>query len=199
MLAPSPIVDNRPFAQTHSGRRFPLINPSPDDVHWEDVAWALAHSNRYAGNAGVYSVAQHSILVAYALPAEHELHGLLHDAHEFVIGDMTRPTKMALCYFGFGNSVMCAFERLRDGVDRAIFRAADCPWPSAEAKAIVKHADLRVTMTEKRDLLAPMQATDAEWLHSQPLAEPLPAKINPWPPEAAFEAFMRELKRHAVI
>lgn len=192
-----PRYETSPFAQTHSGRAFPLIDPTYHDIYWPDVAYALAHANRYAGNAGAYSVAQHSILVANVLPEWLRPYGILHDAHEFVIGDMTRPTKMALMALGLD---MDPFERLRDGIDRAMYYAAGLAWPvSRETREIIKHADLRVTMTEKRDVLTPMSVTDKEWLHGPEPVEPLTETIVAWAdPIHAQRKFEQELKRYGI-
>jgi hypothetical protein len=60
---------------------------------------------------------------------------------------------------------MAPFERLRSGIDRAMHGAAGLVYPlPQEWRDTIKYADLRVTMTEKRDVLTPMEVTDKEWL-----------------------------------
>lgn len=191
-------VISRPFAQTTSGKPFPLINPLPSDVDWYDVASALACINRYTGNAGVYSVAQHSILVAKCVPEELRLHGLLHDAKEFAMGDLTRPAKLALAHY-CGDAFEAGLKRLENSIDFAIYTAAGLPFPvSPEIRGIVKHADLRVTVTEKRDVVTPMVCSTEEWLLGQDVVSPLPETIVPWNPEHARQAFITELKRYGL-
>jgi 5'-deoxynucleotidase YfbR-like HD superfamily hydrolase len=89
-----------------SGRRLDLIDPSPLDVEIADIAHGLARVARWNGQtkgAEIFSVAQHSLLVeaifsrlapeaAYA----EKLAALLHDAPEYVIGDMISPFKAAI-------------------------------------------------------------------------------------------------------
>lgn len=58
------------------------------------IAFRLAHINRFNGDVGAYSVAQHSVLVASILRPEHKLAGLLHDVHEAFIGDNVTPFKL---------------------------------------------------------------------------------------------------------
>lgn len=57
----------------------------------ETIAHALAYINRYTGHVGQYSVAQHCVLIAMQLPQELKLAGLLHDAPEAYIGDVSAP------------------------------------------------------------------------------------------------------------
>lgn len=89
-----------------SGRRLNLLDPSPLDVEIEDIAHGLAFVARWNGQTAgdtPYSVAEHSLLVEdlfgqikpSATPAE-RLTALLHDAPEYVIGDMISPVKAAV-------------------------------------------------------------------------------------------------------
>ena len=89
-----------------SGRRLDLIDPTPLDVEIEDVAHGLARVARWNGQTRgreIFSVAQHSLLVEAifsaldpAAPREAKLAALLHDAPEYVIGDMISPFKAAI-------------------------------------------------------------------------------------------------------
>jgi 5'-deoxynucleotidase YfbR-like HD superfamily hydrolase len=89
-----------------SGRRLDLIEPSPLDVEIADIAHGLARVARWNGQtkgAEIFSVAQHSLLVeaifslsAPDAPREERLAALLHDAPEYVIGDMISPFKAAI-------------------------------------------------------------------------------------------------------
>jgi uncharacterized protein len=89
-----------------SGRRLDLLNPSPLDIELEDIAHGLARMARWNGQTKgehSFSVAQHSLLVeALAAHLEPSLNGsgrlsaLLHDAPEYVIGDMISPFKAVI-------------------------------------------------------------------------------------------------------
>ena len=89
-----------------SGRRLDLLNPSPFDIEIEDVAHGLARVARWNGQTlgdHAFTVAQHSLEVeklsaklAPDWPARWKLAALIHDAPEYVIGDMISPFKAAL-------------------------------------------------------------------------------------------------------
>jgi len=89
-----------------SGRRLDLIDPSPLDVEIEDIAHGLARVARWNGQtsgAHIFSVAQHTLLVEAVMRTQspridirHRLAALLHDAPEYVIGDMISPFKAVL-------------------------------------------------------------------------------------------------------
>ena len=96
----------RAWQRMLSGRRLDLLNPSPLDVEIDDIAHGLARVARWNGQtngAHSFSVAQHCLLVeaiaAHLNPewsAAWRLMALLHDAPEYVIGDMISPFKAAL-------------------------------------------------------------------------------------------------------
>ncbi len=89
-----------------SGRRLDLLDPSPLDVEIEDIAHGLARVARWNGQTlgeHAFSVAQHSLIVEEiavhlqpGLDPRWRLAALLHDAPEYVIGDMISPFKAAL-------------------------------------------------------------------------------------------------------
>src|SRR4051795_4985559 len=91
----------RAWQRMLSGRRLDLLDPSPLDVEIEDIAHGLARVARWNGQtrgAHIYSVAQHSLLVEEiaglaqpGMPAQWRLAVLLHDAPEYVIGDIISP------------------------------------------------------------------------------------------------------------
>ena len=136
---------------TLSGRLWPLLAPRPDDVVWPDIAESLAKICRFGGHTRLhYSVAQHSVLVADLLPPALRAYGLLHDAHEAFLGDITRPMRMALAALGEG----AALDELTRRADAAIHAAAGLPWPLSPAdEAAVKAADTIALATEARDLM----------------------------------------------
>ncbi|ADG67964.1 hypothetical protein Plim_2137 [Planctopirus limnophila DSM 3776] len=82
------------WIQTYSGKRVDLLDPQPHQIHIDDIAHALSVVNRFNGHTRrAYSVAEHSIFVCNQLPRELQLAGLLHDAAEAYLGDVTRPLK----------------------------------------------------------------------------------------------------------
>lgn len=96
----------RAWQRMLSGRRLDLLDPTPMDIEVEDIAHGLAFVARWNGQTigdYAYSVAEHSLLVEriYTLqnpktPAKWQLAALLHDAPEYVIGDMISPVKAAV-------------------------------------------------------------------------------------------------------
>lgn len=96
----------RAWQRMLSGRRLDLLDPTPMDIEIEDIAHGLAFVARWNGQTigdFPYSVAEHSLLVEqiYSLqnpktPAKWKLAALLHDAPEYVIGDMISPVKAAV-------------------------------------------------------------------------------------------------------
>lgn len=176
-----------PSIPTISRRRWSLLAPAPEDVHWPDIAESLAKTGRFNGHTpGVlYSVAQHCCIVHDNLPLDARLAGLLHDAHEFAIGDIVTPLKEALTLLG----ARSALDRLTAASDRAIFTRAGLPYPLPPAIAAqVAAADMRAFATECRDVAPPGIVTD-------PAALPPPFRtvIRAWPWPKAAEEFLKRL------
>ena len=102
-MAPTP---PRAWQRMLSGRRLDLLDPAPLDIEIEDIAHGLAFVARWNGQTRgdfPYSVAEHSLLVEEihgrmqpAAPVRWRLAALLHDAPEYVIGDMISPVKAAV-------------------------------------------------------------------------------------------------------
>ena len=96
----------RAWQRMLSGRRLDLLDPSPFDVEIEDIARGLARVARWNGQTSgdhAFSVAEHSVIVTDLFTQlnpkstrEQRLTALLHDAAEYVIGDMISPFKHAL-------------------------------------------------------------------------------------------------------
>jgi len=117
----------RAWQRMLSGRRLDLLNPSPPDIEIEDIAHGLARVARWNGQTKgdhAFSVAQHSSLVeaiiSHLEPStarQWRLAGLLHDAPEYVIGDMISPFKAAvgLDYKAFETRLLSAIH-IRFGV-----------------------------------------------------------------------------------
>ena len=96
----------RAWQRMLSGRRLDLLDPTPVDIEIEDIAHGLAFVARWNGQTRgdwPYSVAEHSLLVEALYgrmnpraPVKWRLAALLHDAPEYVIGDMISPVKAAV-------------------------------------------------------------------------------------------------------
>lgn len=96
----------RAWQRMLSGRRLDLLDPTPMDIEVEDIAHGLAFVARWNGQTRgdwPYSVAEHSLLVEELYgrmvpnaPIKWRLAALLHDAPEYVIGDMISPVKAAV-------------------------------------------------------------------------------------------------------
>ncbi|MGB4865443.1 MAG: HD family hydrolase [Hyphomicrobium sp.] len=116
----------RAWQRMLSGRRLDLLAPSPDDIEIEDIAHGLARVARWNGQtsgAHAFSVAQHSLLVTDIVEhlnpgfdAAYVRAALLHDAPEYVIGDLISPFKSAigLDYKAFELRLLAAIHRRFD-------------------------------------------------------------------------------------
>ena len=165
---------NMPAVSTKSGRRVSLLNPSPSQIVIGDIAHGLAHQCRFNGQTNkFYSVAQHSVLVASILPRELRLAGLLHDASEAYLGDVVQPLKDLLPEYQAIEAKFCEVLGERFGVNLLHNDA-------------IKHADLIVLATERRDLM-PMDTSD--WSSIANIT-PMNRTIKPMSPEAASAQFM---------
>ena len=99
-------LDHAVWQRMLSGRRLDLLDPSPLDIEIADIAHGLARVARWNGQtsgAHIFSVAQHTLLVEAVMreqmprvDARFRLAALLHDAPEYVIGDMISPFKAVL-------------------------------------------------------------------------------------------------------
>lgn len=127
--------------QTYTGLAIDLANFREEDVRLPDICHALSIINRFTGHTTrPYSVAQHSVMVSRIVEPRHALWGLLHDASEAYIGDVSTPLKM----------MMPNYRDLEETIQRAIAKKFGMKWPMPHE---VKEADLRALMAEKRDLV----------------------------------------------
>ncbi len=186
----------RAWQRMLSGRRLDLLHPSPFDIEIEDIAHGLARVARWNGQTvgeHAFSVAQHSIVVeeicAHLQPGLSpgwRLSALLHDAPEYVIGDMISPFKAAL---GFDYKV---FEH---GLETAIhLRFGLPPAPPAPVKALIKRAD-RVSAYFEAVQLAGFSVAEARALFGDPPEGYAPTLT----PLAASPAQARYLERFHVL
>ena len=177
-----------------SGRRLDLLDPSPLDIEIEDIAHGLARVARWNGQtigANAFSVAQHSLLVeeiafklAPSWPAQWRLAALLHDAPEYVIGDMISPFKAALGldYKAFELKLEAAIH-LRFGLPAH---------PPAAVKAVIKRADLICAYFEAIQLAGFAEAEAKGFFGAPPPKMRL--KLTPQPTEQVQAAFLKRFR-----
>lgn len=160
---------------TNEGEYFRFGQPEDHCYTISEIAHALSHICRYTGHAReFYSVAQHSVLVSYLVPKPLALCALLHDASEAYLGDVSSPLK----------AMLPDYKAIEARVEKAIAEQYLLPYPLPPE---VKHADLRMLMTEKRDLM-PTNSRDAEeW----PDIQPINYKVRPMEPKLARTYFLR--------
>ncbi len=188
----------RAWQRMLSGRRLDLLDPTPVDIEIEDIAHGLAFVARWNGQTRgdfAYSVAEHSLLVEEIFgrirpdaPARWRLAALLHDAPEYVIGDMISPVKAAVGP-GYGelDARLAAAVHIRFGLPAQI--------PATEKKQI-KRAD-KVSAWLEATQIAGFSEAEANRLFGRvppALVEGLTLRLRP-PKEvrAAFTA------RHAAL
>jgi len=165
------------WIQTHSGKKFSLIDPQPEDVDLDDIIHALSNTCRFYGHCNeFYSVAQHSILTAH-LVKKYKYTALLHDAGEAYYGDISRPFKQILKQNEF-------FGNILKRIDEVISISLKTKNPVPRE---VKDADNIALATEKRDLLK----NQVDWDGFLP--KPAKLKIIPLPSKTIEPMFRRAI------
>lgn len=167
-------VQRGEWISTFTGKQFWLTDPRPEDVCIEDIAHALANIGRFTGHAKrFYSVAEHSLKVAELVDARFKAWALLHDAAEAYVGDASSPLKRS--------AGMEAYRSIEDRILRCVFEqfglhhGGDEVWIPPQ----VKEVDVRMLMTEKRDLMSP---DGPQWFE---LAAPYDFEISKYPESPA--------------
>lgn len=201
--------DHSYWKQTITGRAFPMTGFTALDIDlYGDVAEGLARLCRYGGAVpgNPYSVAQHCVVGADAAleetgDANISAYFLLHDAHEFVIGDMTTPvarwlaTIAAELYGGSAhNMVETMIATAKARLDMVIWRAAGLPPPGKTYRAAIDDFDLRMLATEQRQLLMPAPKS---WGAAIDAARPITmrGRLTAWPVAKAAEQYRDRLAR----
>ncbi|WP_337181723.1 HD family hydrolase [Shinella sp.] len=143
----------RAWQRMLSGRRLDLLNPSPLDIELSDIAHGLARVARWNGQTGgdhAFSVAQHSLIVETIFRHQNRcgaddcLMALLHDAPEYVIGDMISPFKAVV-----GGGYKVVEKRLEAAVHLRFGLPSSTP---AALKARIKKADQVAAFFEATEL-----------------------------------------------
>nr|WP_272210846.1 HD family hydrolase [Marinicella sp. W31]MDC2876763.1 HD family hydrolase [Marinicella sp. W31] len=163
-----PKTDARAWQRMLSGRRLDLLDPSPLDVEISDIAHGLARVARWNGQTVgtyAYSVAQHSLVVetifvhCYKASPEDCQMALLHDAPEYVIGDMISPFKAVV-----GGGYKSVEKRLEAAVHLRFGLPAH---PSRTLKTRIKAAD-RIAAYFEAVTLAGFSRTEAKRFFGEP-------------------------------
>jgi 5'-deoxynucleotidase YfbR-like HD superfamily hydrolase len=184
----------RAWQRMLSGRRLDLLDPSPLDIEIEDIAHGLARVARWNGQtigAHAFSVAQHSLLVeeicrklAPEWDKKRRLLALLHDAPEYVIGDMISPFKAALGldYKAFEAKLEAAIH-LRFGLPAH---------PPAVVKGVIKRADVICAYFEATQLAGFSEAEARRFFGAPPRGMRL--KLAPQSTSQVQEAFLKRFR-----
>ncbi|MEP1518819.1 MULTISPECIES: HD family hydrolase [Rhodobacterales] len=159
----------RAWQRMLSGRRLDLLDPTPVDIEIEDIAHGLAFVARWNGQTQgdfAYSVAEHSLLVetlfgriAPGAPVKWQLAALLHDAPEYVIGDMISPVKAAV-----GPGYGALDERLEAAIHIRFGLPAKIPAP---IKKQIKKAD-KISAWMEATQIAGFSAAEADKFFGKP-------------------------------
>jgi 5'-deoxynucleotidase YfbR-like HD superfamily hydrolase len=184
-----------------SGRRLDLLDPSPLDIEIEDIAHGLARVARWNGQTGgahIFSVAQHTLLVDAILRQRTpnapdrrlRLAVLLHDAPEYVIGDLITPFKAII-----GEDYKAVEQRLLAAIHVRFGLPAALP---ADVLKLIKSADRAAAYLEATRLAGFAPAEAGRFFGRPPILPPSIERdyLTPWP---AGQAQARYLKRFAEV
>lgn len=186
----------RAWQRMLSGRRLDLLDPSPVDVEIEDIAHGLSRVARWNGQTAgewAFSVAQHSLLVEAiavhrGLARRWHLAALLHDAPEYVVGDLITPFKAA---------VGLDYKLLETRLNAAVHLRFGLPaTPPKATRAAIKRADRAAARIEATRLAGFSEAEARKYFGPAPtlpavVVEPY---IDPWPTATAKERFLERFE-----
>jgi 5'-deoxynucleotidase YfbR-like HD superfamily hydrolase len=182
-----------------SGRRLDLLDPSPLDVELEDIAHGLARVARWNGQTSgtnIYSVAQHCLLVealararAPRIDRSRRLAVLLHDAPEYVIGDMISPFKAVI-----GDAYKAVEKRLLTAIHlRFGLPAKTAP----ELEALIKLADQQAAYLEAIHLAGFETAEARRFFGAPPVFSAAMERdyLKPWPAATAQARYFERISK----
>jgi 5'-deoxynucleotidase YfbR-like HD superfamily hydrolase len=199
--AVKPEASARAWQRMLSGRRLDLLDPSPLDIEIEDIAHGLARVARWNGQTDgehAFSVAQHSLLVERitleiepALESRFRLASLIHDAPEYVIGDLISPFKAALSldYRAFEAKLLAAIH-VRFGLPAVL---------PADITKLIKRAD-KIAAYYEATSLAGFSREEARRFFGQPrglstrVVNTL-SHLSPLPPSEGEACFLKRFNQ----
>lgn len=183
---------DRAWQRMLSGRRLDLLDPSPLDIEIEDIAHGLARVARWNGQTigeHAYSVAQHSLLVEQIFnrlvpdaSVEWQMLALLHDAPEYVIGDMISPFKAVM-----GGNYKLIEERLESAIHLRFSLPASI---SANLKKLIKQADQVAAYFEATRLAGFTEAEAIKYFGRPRGFDPSGLDITPRPTQSVQNDFL---------
>jgi 5'-deoxynucleotidase YfbR-like HD superfamily hydrolase len=199
---PKPPADTaaaaRAWQRMLSGRRLDLLDPSALDIEMEDIAHGLARVARWNGQtvgAHIFSVAQHCLLVealarlkAPRLDSKRRLAILLHDAPEYVIGDMISPFKAVI-----GDAYKGVERRLLAAIHRRFGLSASPP----ELQHLIKSADRQAAYLEATRLAGFAHTEARRFFGRPPRIAPSMERdyLKPWPAEIAQARYLERFAK----
>jgi 5'-deoxynucleotidase YfbR-like HD superfamily hydrolase len=192
-------LSDRAWQRMLSGRRLDLLDPSALDIEIEDIAHGLARVARWNGQtsgAHIFSVAQHCLLVEALARAKvprldrgRRLAVLLHDAPEYVIGDMISPFKAVI-----GDAYKAVEHRLLTAIHR---RFGLPPKSPPELVDLIKTADRQAAFLEATRL-AGFATTEARRFFGRPpkISTAIEREyLKPWPADTAEARYLDRFKK----
>jgi 5'-deoxynucleotidase YfbR-like HD superfamily hydrolase len=193
------VAESRAWQRMLSGRRLDLLDPSPLDVEIADIAHGLARVARWNGQtigAHIFSVAQHTLLVETVLRHEMprvdermRLAALLHDAPEYVIGDMISPFKAVI-----GDAYKAVERRLLTAIHLRFGLPAKT---TPQLERLIKTADRAAAHLEATRLAGFDAAEARRFFGRAPDVSPAIERdyLRPWPAETAQARYLERFKK----
>lgn len=189
-------TQQRAWQRMLSGRRLDLLEPSPLDIEIEDIAQGLARVARWNGQTKgeyAYSVAQHSLLVLEThlriepeLEATHQMICLLHDAPEYVVGDMISPFKAVV-----GGDYKSVENRLLEAIHLRFSLPVKV---SVKLKKEIKKADTIAAYYEATRLAGFTEAEAIKYFGRPQDVSPDGLPLSPWPAKLAEVNFLKRFQ-----
>ena len=185
-------INQRAWQRMLSGRKLDILSPSPFDIEIEDIALGLSRVTRWNGQTvgkHPYSVAQHSVLVEEFFNNEYpylnkkwNLAALLHDAPEYVIGDLITPFKYALGGI---------YQDIEHRLDLAVsIRFGLPPQLPDTVQRTIKRADRMAAWIEATQI-AGFSHVEAAKIFIKPSGTPSHIQLRIQPPADAANTFLR--------
>ncbi len=180
------------WIQTFTGKAFYPLDPRPEDVSMFDIAHSLSQLCRYAGHTRrFYSVAEHCVVMSWAIPQEFAAWALMHDAAEAYIVDVPRPIKR--------QPEMLAYRNIEDHLITTIATKFNLKWDVMDLgdfPEAVHEYDARILLDERAALLG---QKPQNWAPELEAMRPLGVKISGWQPDQAETLFLNRARELELI